>query len=144
MSADPWFVDTNVLVYAFDDDSPDKRKTARRLLRDKADQLVLSTQVLGEFYVTVTRKLGKPLPANRAVEALDALCALSVRGLAPPLVRSAVRRSASSQVSYWDALIIESALDAGAAVLLTEDLQHGQQFEALRVVNPFRENGLRR
>jgi predicted nucleic acid-binding protein len=140
MSADPWFVDTNVLVYAFDDDSPDKRRTARRLLDDKADQLVLSTQVLGEFYVTVTRKLARPLPANRAVEALDALCAFPVRGLAPALVRSAVRRSASSRVSYWDALIIESALDAGAAVLLTEDLQHGQQFEALRVVDPFREN----
>jgi predicted nucleic acid-binding protein len=75
MSADPWFVDTNVLVYAFDDDAPDKRKTARRLLDDKADQLVLSAQVLGEFYVTVTRKLARPLPANRAVEALDALCA---------------------------------------------------------------------
>ena len=57
-------------------------------------------------------------------------------------MRSAVRRSASSQVSYWDALIIESALDAGAAVLLTEDLQHGQRFEALRVVNPFRDDGL--
>ena len=140
MSADPWFVDTNVLVYAFDDDSPDKQKTARRLLDDKADQLVLSAQVLGEFYVTVTRKLARPLPATRAVEALDALCAFPVRGLAPALVRSAARRSASSQVSYWDALIIESALDAGATVLLTEDLQHGQRFEALRVVNPFREN----
>jgi predicted nucleic acid-binding protein len=142
MSADPWFVDTNVLVYAFDDDAPDKRKTARRLLDDKADQLVLSAQVLGEFYVTVTRKLARPLPANRAVEALDALCEFPVRGLAPALVRAAVRRSASSQVSYWDALIIESALDAGAAVLLTEDLQHGQRFEALRVVNPFRDDGL--
>lgn len=142
MSADPWFVDTNVLVYAFDDDSPDKQKTARRLLDDKADQLVLSAQVLGEFYVTVTRKLARPLPANRAVEALDALCAFPVRGLAPTLVRSVARRSASSQVSYWDALIIESALDAGATVLLTEDLQHGQRFEALRVVNPFRDDGL--
>lgn len=142
MSADPWFVDTNVLVYAFDDDSPDKRKTARRLLDDKADQLVLSAQVLGEFYVTVTRKLAKPLPANRAVEALDALCAFPVRGLTSELVRSAVRRSASSQVSYWDALIIESALYAGATVLLTEDLQHGQRFEALRVVNPFRDDAI--
>ena len=142
MSADPWFVDTNVLVYAFDVESPEKQKTARQLLDAKADQLVLSTQVLGEFYVTVTRKLAKPLPPDRAVEALDALCALPVRGLAPALVRSAVRRSASSQVSYWDALIIESALDAGATVLLTEDLQHGQRFQALRAVNPFRSDGL--
>ena len=144
MSADPWFVDTNVLVYAFDDDSPDKRKTARQLLDDKADQLVLSAQVLGEFYVTVTRKLARPLAAARAIEVLEALCALPVRGLGPELVRSAVRRSASSQVSYWDALIVESALDMGATVLLTEDLQHGQTFGQLKVVNPFRENERRR
>lgn len=88
MSADPWFVDTNVLVYAFDDDSPDKQDTARRLLRDRADQLLLSAQVLGEFYVTVTRKLARPLPANRSVEALDALCAFPVRGLTPALPES--------------------------------------------------------
>ncbi len=82
MSADLWFVDTNVLVCAFDVESPEKQKTARQLLDAKADQLVLSTQVLGEFYVTVTRKLAKPLPPDRAVEALDALGALPVRGLA--------------------------------------------------------------
>ena len=142
MNAEPWFVDTNVLVYLFDDDSPHKQKTARQLLDDRAEQLVLSTQVLGEFYVTVTRKLAKPLATSRAIEALDTLCAFPVRGLGADLVRSAVHRSASSQVSYWDALIIESALDAGATVLLTEDLQHGQRFGQLRVVNPFRDDGL--
>ena len=136
MSAEPWFVDTNVLVYAFDDDSPSKQKVAREILAGEADRIVLSTQVLSEFYVTVTRKLGRPLSIDRAIEALDALCELPVHTLGTEVVRSAVRRSADSQVSYWDALIIETALAAGATVLLTEDLQHGQQFGRLRVTNP--------
>ena len=137
MTAEPWFVDTNVFVYLFDTDSPDKQARAREILADHRENIVLSPQVLGEFYVTVTRKLGKPLAADRAREALDDLCAFPIRPLRPELVRSAVRRSASSHMSYWDALIVESALDAGAAVLLTEDLQHGRVFAQLRVVNPF-------
>ncbi len=137
MTAEPWFVDTNVFVYLFDADSPDKQVRARQLLADHRENIVLSPQVLGEFYVTVTRKLGKPLAADRALEALDDLCAFPIRPLRAELVRSAVRRSVASRLSYWDALIIESALDAGATVLLTEDLQHGQAFAHLRVVNPF-------
>ena len=140
MNAETSFVDTNVLVYVFDDDSPRKQETARRILDEEADRVVLSTQVLGEFYVTVTRKLARPLTASRAIEAVDALRALPVRGLGPELVRAAAHRSASSRVSYWDALIIESALDADATVLLTEDLQHGQMFGRLRVLNPFRDD----
>ena len=140
MNAETSFVDTNVLVYVFDDDSPRKQETARRILDEQADRVVLSTQVLGEFYVTVTRKLARPLTPSRAIEAVDALRALSVRGLGPELVRAAVRRSASSRLSYWNALIIETALDAAATVLLTEDLQHGQTFGRLRVLNPFRDD----
>ncbi len=140
MNAEKSFVDTNILVYVFDDDSPRKQETARRLLDDKAEQIVLSTQVLGEFYVTATRKLASPLTPTRAIEAVEALSAFPVRSLGPELVRAAVRRSASSRVSYWDALIIESALDADATVLLTEDLQHGQSFGRLRVLNPFRDD----
>ncbi len=136
MSAEPWFVDTNVLVYMFDDDSPRKQKVARELLDEEADRIVLSTQVLSEFYVTVTRKLARPLSSDRAIEALDALCELPVHTLGTDIVRSAVRRSARSQVSYWDALIIETALAAGATVLLTEDLRDGQTFGHLRVANP--------
>ncbi|MXZ38297.1 MAG: PIN domain-containing protein [Holophagales bacterium] len=136
MSAEPWFVDTNVLVYIFDDDSPRKQKVARELLDEEADRIVLSTQVLSEFYVTVTRKLARPLSTDRAIEALDALCDLPIHTLGTEVVRLAVRRSARSQVSYWDALIIETALAAGATVLLTEDLQDGQKFGDLRVANP--------
>jgi len=139
MSAEPQFVDTNVLVYLFDNDAPKKQSRARQLLENEAEDLVLSTQVLGEFYVTVTRKLAKPLAPRVARKAVDDLCALRVRSVRVELVQAAMRRSDASQLSYWDALIVETALDAGTAVLLTEDLQHGQVFDGLRVANPFRD-----
>lgn len=139
MSAEPQFVDTNVLVYLFDNDAPKKQARARQLLKDEADNIILSTQVLGEFYVTVTRKLAKPLEPAVARNAVDDLCALRVRPLRAELVQAAVRRSDASQLSYWDALIVETAVDAGATVLMTEDLQHGQAFNELRVIDPFRD-----
>lgn len=64
-------------------------------------------------------------------------CGLKVQALHPDLVRSAVRRSRSSRLSYRDALIVETALDAGAHVLFTEDLQDGHAIDSLRIVNPF-------
>ena len=138
---DPSFVDTNVFVYLFDSDSPAKRAIARVLLDNHAEKIVLSTQVLSEFFVVVTRKLGKPLSPEHAMEALEDLHTFRVRSIHAQLALSAARRSMSSQLSYWDALIVESALEAGAAMLITEDLQHGQTFAGLRVVNPFREPG---
>ena len=135
---DPSFVDTNVFVYLFDSDSPAKQDIARELVDRHSEKIVLSTQVLGEFFNAVTRKLGNPLVPERAMDALEKLHALRVRSIHPQLTLLAARRSLSSRLSYWDALIVESALEAGAAMLLTEDLQHGQSFAGLRVVNPFR------
>ena len=137
MSVEPRFLDTNVLVYLFDSDAPEKQSRAREVLREERDRLVVSVQVLGEFYVTVTRKLAVPLTVEAAARAVDALCELQVQALHPDLVRSAVRRSRLSRLSYWDALMVETALDAGAGVLLTEDLQDGQVIDSLRIVNPF-------
>ena len=141
MSAEPQFVDTNVLVYLFDNDAPEKQSRARQLLESEVENLVLSTQVLGEFYVTVTRKLARPLEPVLAREAVDDLCALRIRSVRAELVQAAVRRSDASQLSYWDALIVETAIDAGVSILLTEDLQHEQVFDGLRVVDPFRSHG---
>lgn len=135
MSAELRFIDTNVLVYLFDRDSPAKQAAARELV--SAGSLVLSSQVLSEFYVTVTRKLAQPLDPAQADRAVADLCALPVRSVTANLVRAAIGRSRAAQLSYWDALIVETALDAGATVLLTEDLQHGQVIGTLRVHNPF-------
>lgn len=138
MSVEPRFVDTNVLVYLFDTDSPDKQARAQELLREEKDRIVVSPQVLGEFYVTVTRKLAAPVSPDAAAQAVDALCRFQVQALDSQLVRSAVRRSRLTRLSYWNALIVETALKSGADVLLTEDLQGGQTIDGLRVVNPFR------
>ena len=140
MPVESRFVDTNVLVYLFDADSPNKQARARELLREEADRIVVSVQVLGEFYVTVTRKLAAPLPPDTAARAVDAICRFRVEAIHPELVRSAVYRSQSSRLSYWDSLIVETALNAGADVLFTEDLQDGQEIDGLRVVNPFRDS----
>ena len=106
----------------FDSDAPEKQARAREIPREEHDRLVVSVQVLGEFYVTVTRKLAIPLTVQAAARAVDELCELQVQVLHPNLARSAVRRSRSSRLSYWDALIVETALDAGVRVLFTEDL----------------------
>ena len=137
MSAELKFVDTNVLVYLFDADSPGKQARARELLREEGNGIVVSAQVLGEFFVTVTRKLAVPLSPEAAAQAIDAFCQFRVQTLDSELVRSAVYRSQSSRLSYWDALIVESALIVGADVLFTEDLQDGQEIDGMRVVNPF-------
>ena len=139
MAAEPrTFVDTNVLVYLFDASAPAKQEKAREILSapDADATLVISTQVLQEFYVAVTGKLG--MPPDEAEKALRNLAALSVVQVDVELVLLAAGRSRKSKMSYWDALIVESALADGCERLLSEDLQHGQAFGSLRVQNPFR------
>ena len=141
MSAELKFIDTNILVYLYDNESPAKQSKSRELLETDTEHYVLSPQVLSEFYVTVTRKLARPLAADQALEAVNAFCAFRIRQLHGGLVRAAIRRSLASRLSYWDALVVETAIEAGAASLLTEDLQHGQTFDGLLVVNPFATSG---
>lgn len=132
------FLDTNVVVYLFDSDEPDKQATARSLLASPDYQFVVSTQVLGEFYVTVTRKLARPLDAATAAAAVDRLGELFVVGTDAALVRSAIRTTREAQLSYWDALVVEAAASLPCEVLLSEDMAHGAVLRGVRVVNPFR------
>lgn len=141
MSVEWKFVDTNVLVYLFDADAPDKQARAQELVREERDCIVLSVQVLGEFYVTVTRKFAESLSHETAARAVDAFSRFRVQPVHPETVSAAIRRSRSTLLSYWDALIVEAALNAGAGVLFTEDLQDGQRIESLQIVNPFRSGG---
>ena len=133
------FFDTNVLVYMFDADAPDKQKKARSLFKThtEAGDILLSTQVLQEFYVTVTRKLARPLSAEQAAGTMAALAELPGVSIDNQLVLAAVRRSQASKLSFWDGLIVESALHGGSDVLYSEDMQHGQKLGNLRIENPF-------
>lgn len=139
MTADRSFVDTNVFVYAADEspEERDKHKIASALLSADPDALVISTQVLQEFYVTVTRKLRTPLPAQRAASAVRAMAKLDVVQVDVPLVLAAIDTSQTTTISLWDALVIEAARQAGCRRILTEDLSHGQVIRNVAVENPF-------
>lgn len=133
------FLDTNVLVYAMDHAEPEKQGIARRLLAAaEPGELVISTQVLGEFYVVVTRKLDRPLPAADAAEAVDQLAKLPTVATDAELVKSGIAVSRRAQLSFWDGLIIAAATLGGCDRVLTEDLSHGSLLESVRVENPFR------
>ena len=132
------FVDTNVLVYADDLDAGDKRGVAQTLLQEliAESRAVVSTQVIQEFFVAATRKLGVPADiARRKVELLLRLDVVLVR---PELILSAIDLSRLRSLSFWDALVVRSAASAGCGRLVTEDLNHGQVIDGVRIENPFK------
>lgn len=134
------FLDTNILVYLFDGNTPDKQRAAADLVASlSAGQAVrvVSTQVLQETFSAVTRNLGvKP---STALEALQLMgnAGFQVQGMDAPLIWRGARRSEADRISFWDALIVESALAAQCTRLYSEDLQAGRKFNGLEVVNPF-------
>jgi predicted nucleic acid-binding protein len=132
------FVDTNVLVYAYDRDSHQKQKTAEKLLRslwpDRAG--ALSPQVLQEFYVTVTRKIRFPLGKDDARRLVNLYVPWSVEASVAD-IRTAFQIEDEGRISFWDALIVASAVRAGAGRLVTEDLRAGRIIAGVRIENPF-------
>lgn len=133
------FFDTNVLVYLFDDSSLEKKQIAQQLFRRHAaaGTLLLSTQVLQEFYVTTTRKLDDPLSPSEAVEILSQLSTFAPIEIDAKMVVRAAERSAADMLSLWDALIVEAALAVGAARILSEDMQDGRDHSGVVIHNPF-------
>ncbi len=134
------FVDTNVLVYAYDASETVKQPVARLLLEDLWTTRTgsLSTQVLQEFYNTVTHKVARRLAPAEAREIVALYSAWPVVVIRPSLILSASRLEEDHELSFWDALIVEAARIAGASRLLTEDLNHGQSIEGVRIEDPFR------
>ena len=134
----PPFFDTNVLVYAFDEGEPEKRSVSRELIDEhltRGDGM-LSVQVLREFY-SVSRREPRPLPVEEAVEAVGYFATFASGPEDTETVLAAIHRGQEYMLSFWDALIVESAIKGGADRLFTEDLQHGQVIEGLRIENPF-------
>ena len=135
---DSVFVDTNVFVYALDIDEPRKRAIALDLLSNPSHAFVTSAQVLAELYVTVTRKLRRPVPAADAAKRIEELSNLPVVPLDAALVRAAIALSNDAGLSYWDSAIVVAAASAGCQRLVTEDLQDGEELVGVRIDNPFR------
>ncbi|MBK7820589.1 MAG: PIN domain-containing protein [Tessaracoccus sp.] len=130
------FLDTNVLVYAFDTSDEAKRTRAFAVLTDHPDA-VISTQVLLEWFTIVTRKLTPTLPLADAVTAMGVLARLDVVPADADLALRAARTSVEAQLSIWDAMVIEAAAIAGCGTILTEDLNDGQVIRGVKVINPF-------
>ena len=130
------FLDTKVVVYAFDEANPEKRARAIAIL-EEGNRLVVSTQVLLETWWVLTRRLAEPLSEDQASAVVDTLTELPVVNTDPELVQRAIRTSRESEIAIWDAMIIEAARSAGCDRVLSEDLRNGQDFGGVVVRNPF-------
>jgi predicted nucleic acid-binding protein len=132
------FVDTNVLIYAQDSDAGAKHDIARTVLRDLWTRRagVLTTQVLQEFYVNATRKISTPLPRAMARAVVESYMVWCV-DITPVEISAAFRIEDEAGISFWDALIVAGAQKAGAARILSEDLNSGQVIAGVRIENPF-------
>jgi len=138
MIVEKTFVDTNILVYAYDIDAGAKHQFAKDVLIDLWDGGlgVVSTQVLQEFYITVTRKLSKPLIKRTARELASTYHAWEVFRPDVTDIVAASEMEERLRVNFWDALIITAANRCGATTLLSEDLQDGMVIEKTTVSNP--------
>ena len=132
------FVDTNVIVYAFDVGDERKREVALQLLGDSSLYLVVSAQVLNEFYWTATRRLEPPLEEADAHDVVRHLAAGDVVPIDASLVDAAIALARRHRLALWDAAILAAARRWGCDELLTEDMSDGAVIEGVRIRNPFR------
>ena len=133
------FLDTNVLVYAHDRSETSKQPVAQALLDGlwRTRNGVLSTQVLQEFYVVVTRKFDPPMRRGAAREIVALYGEWPIVQVDVALILAASKLEERHAFSFWDALVVEAARRGGAARLLTEDLQAGRRIGGISIENPF-------
>jgi predicted nucleic acid-binding protein len=138
--ADKYFVDTNILIYAHDPASGSKRDRARQLIEHlwQSGQGVLSTQVLQELCVNLRRKVARPLPVDEIQQLIHDYLSWEVIVNTPQSTIQALEIELHYKVSFWDALVINAAETAGAAILYSEDLATGQKYGSVRVMNPLK------
>ena len=131
-------VDTNVLLYAVSRAPGEERKAALALALLDADDIVLSVQVLQEFYVQATRPTRRDrLSHEQASLLVESWLRFPVQDVTVGVMQAAIATAARFRVSYWDAAIVEAARAAGCTAVLSEDLSDGQDFAGVRVENPF-------
>lgn len=136
MPAGKVFLDANILVYAHDKDSPAKRRRSRELIAEVAASGlgVISTQVMQEFYVAATRKMGvEPLAAKGVLRTFSIF---EIAQTSPDLIDEAIDCSILNRISFWDALIVAAASSTGCATIYSEDLNPGQVIRGVRIENP--------
>ena len=135
---DKYFVDTNILLYAYDRSAGVKHERARGVVERlwTSREGVLSTQVLQELCINLRRKISRPLPAEEIRRIIQDYLSWEVVVNSPSSVLHALDIELRYQISFWDALVLQAAESSGAAVLYSEDLATGQRYGAIQVVNP--------
>ena len=133
------FLDTNVVVYAYDENHPQERQIARQLIeRGVAGKTVVSAQVLAEFAATMLHEVSPAATEAAVITALDALSNLRVVTPDAELVRRAVEARAAYGIHFYDGMIVAAAERAGCERILSEDFNAGQEYFGVTVANPFR------
>lgn len=135
------FVDTNIFLYALDERQDARHDVAAGILEQlwEARDGGVSTQVLQELYVNLTRKLRKPMTRPRARAIIERYAAWPVHQVTPADIISASELEQRHTMAFWDALVVVAAQRLGAERILTEDMQHGRTFGGVRIENPFRQ-----
>ena len=138
MTGDDFF-DTNILVYAYDCHDSTKQKIAQDLIVTGAreERGVISVQVLGEFFTVVTRKIKAPMAVDEARSVILDMEVLKVQEIDLLIVKRALETVKQYEISYWDSLIVAAAERSHCKRILTEDLNDGQTYYGMAVVNPF-------
>jgi len=133
------FIDTNVLIYAHDVSAGQKHYRARQLIQDlwQSEEGCLSIQVLQEFYVNVTQKVAKPLPAETAAQIITDLSVWQIHCPGAQDILEAIHLQKRYQMSFWDAMILASAAQMGCQILWSEDLKPGQAYGQVKLQSPF-------
>ena len=133
------FVDTNILVYAYDRGAGDKHAQAQAVIEQLWEEGsgVLSTQVLQEFYVNVRRIARQPISISSARSLIADYMAWDPVVNNGTSILEAMDAERRYKISFWDALIVVAAQKSKTDVLLSEDFSHGQKFGSVRVLNPF-------
>lgn len=136
---DKMFVDTNVLVYAHDLDAGDKHEIAIGVVSDlwESGNGVISTQVLQELYVTLTKKVPSHPKKSQVRRILNNYLAWDLAVNNGQTILQASEIEENYNISFWDAMIVSAAYSKNAAILLTEALNEGQLIEGIKIVNPF-------
>ena len=137
---DKVFLDTNILVYAYDRHDPRKQGIAQSLLLDlvESESGALSVQVLGEFFIVVTRHIKNPMTSDETKKAIELFSNFLIQEIDLAMVERAIDTHKIYRISYWDALIVSAAERVGCKRILSEDLNDGQRYHNLAVFNPFK------
>jgi len=140
MLDDKTFIDTNIIIYAYDVSAGKKHQTAGDILADlwNSGRGIISTQVLQEFFVNVVQKIPKPMNRQKAREVVKDFLKWHVVVNTGDSIIEAIDISIKYGYTFWDSLIIEAAIAGGASVLISEDLQDGQVISGITIKNPFK------